>query len=95
MGLVAMKVLGGAPNNRDKYILPKEFYERAIRYAISVPGMACAVIGFKALSELEQLAQTIAHAKPLSDHEAYALAMAGLELSATAPWRSPYGTPLS
>jgi uncharacterized protein len=95
VGLVAMKVLGGAPNNRDKYILPEAYYERAIRYAISIPGMACAVIGIKNVSELEQLAHTITRVQALSNEEAHELAKAGLELAATAQWRTPYGTPLS
>jgi aryl-alcohol dehydrogenase-like predicted oxidoreductase len=95
VGLVAMKVLGGAPNNRLKYVLPEQYYERAIRYAVSIPDMACAVIGVKNVAELEQLAQTFKRARPLSDPEARQLAREGLALAALPEWRSPYGQPLA
>ena len=95
VGLVAMKVLGGAPNNQDKYIIPEKFYERAVRYAMSIPDMACAVIGVKNVAELAQLAQTIARAEPLSPEEALELAKDGLELAGFPQWRTPYGTPLA
>ncbi len=95
VGLVAMKVLGGAPNNRDKYSLPEELYEQSIRYAVTIPGMACAVIGVKTVSELEQLAQTFMRVKPLSDKEAHELSEVGRGLATTSQWRAPYGTPLA
>jgi hypothetical protein len=95
VGLVAMKVLGGAPNNQNKYLIPENFYDRAIRYAISIPDMACAVIGIKNVAELEQLAQAIAVAGSLSVEESLELAKVGLELASLPQWRTPYGTPLT
>ncbi|MCC6696606.1 MAG: aldo/keto reductase [Candidatus Hydrogenedentes bacterium] len=94
VGLVAMKVLGGAPNSQDKYIMPEDFYERAIRYALTIPNMACAVIGVKNIAELEQLAQTIAGATPLTGEESLELAKVGLDMANLPQWRTPYGTPL-
>ena len=95
VGLVAMKVLGGAPNNQDAYNIPQDYYERAIRYALSIPGMACAVIGIKNVAELELLAQTITRVEPLSAEESHELAKAGLELAGSPQWLTPYGTPLA
>ncbi len=95
VGLVAMKVLGGAPNNQNNYTVPEEFYERAIRYAVSIPDMACSVIGVKNLAELEQLAATVSRVAPLSAEEAHALAHAGLQLAGLPEWRTPYGLPLT
>lgn len=93
LGLVAMKVLGGGM--ADGCRLPREYYERAIRYALSIPGLSCAVIGLKDLHELETAARTVATARPLSEAEAHALAMEGLKLAGTSDWRQAYGTPLT
>ncbi|MBN1419518.1 MAG: aldo/keto reductase [Planctomycetes bacterium] len=63
LGIVAMKVLGGAPGK-----LAGDF-ERAFRYALSVPGVACALIG---VSNPEQVSRAVRAAKafrPLSDFE--------------------------
>lgn len=94
LGLVAMKVLGGRAG--EGFRLPAEMYEKAIRYALSVPGVTLAVIGVKNIPELEQAAKTIAALRPLTPEEALALAQEGLKLvGAEEGWRSPYGTPIS
>ena len=63
-GIVAMKVLGGAPNFSYRTpvpaFMPKEHIPDAIRYALSVDGVATAVIGF---NFVEQVHQAVAIAK--------------------------------
>ncbi len=96
VGLVAMKVLGGLPS-RDLlgYRLPEEHYENAIRYALSVPGIRCAVIGIETVAELRQAAQTVARFKPLSEKESRELNKLGRQLAGTKPWKEVYGTPVT
>ncbi len=73
----------------------EKHYEQAIRYALSIPGIAVAVIGLENISELEKAASVVASAQPLSPQESLELARVGLELSARPEWRAPYGTPLA
>src|SRR5205823_14441972 len=56
IGLVAMKVLGGNAGTAGGFKLPEDHYELAIRYALSIPGLAVAVIGLENVAELEQAA---------------------------------------
>jgi len=93
IGLVAMKVLGGAGRNLQGFRLPEHLYETAIRYALSIPDLSVAVIGIASVSELEQAARTVAEAKPFSPEEAYEAAKIGLELAGKRHWRLPYGPP--
>jgi aryl-alcohol dehydrogenase-like predicted oxidoreductase len=96
IGLVAMKVLGGASNQeRGGFLLPEDRYEAAIRYALSVPGISVAVIGMETIAEVEKAARTVANAQPLSAKEALEIARLGLEMSARKEWQAPYGTPLT
>ena len=95
IGLVAMKILGGTGKGGAGFRLPKEQYENAIRYALSIPAVACAVIGIENVEELEQAAQTIAHLKPLTEEESHQLAQIGLETAATPLWKEAYGAPLT
>ncbi len=94
IGLVAMKVLGGA-SGESGFKLPEEKYEQAIRYALSIPGIACAVIGLENVEELQKAAETVMRAEPLSEDEALALSKTGLDLSGQEAWRTVYGTPLT
>ena len=93
LGLVAMKVLGG--DYRKGYRVPAEEYERAIRYALSIPGLSCAVIGMKSAAEVEQAARTVTQAAPMSDEERLATYRRGLELASTKDWQTPYGEPMT
>ncbi len=95
VGLVAMKVLGGAVNQEAGFRVNEKHYEQAIRYALSVPGIAVAVIGLENISELEKAASVVASAQPLSPQESLDLAKLGLELAGTPEWKAPYGTPLA
>ena len=94
IGLVAMKVLGGAKGASGHH-MPAEHYESAFRYALGLPGCSCAVIGLENVSELERAAKTVAAAQPLSETEFTKLASVGLELSKTDPWPQVYGLPLT
>lgn len=94
VGLVAMKVLGGAAGGKG-FRLPEAHYENAIRYALTVPGVCTAVIGLENLAELEQAAKTVARAKPLSPEETHKLAEAGLALAGTDRWQTAYGRPVT
>jgi aryl-alcohol dehydrogenase-like predicted oxidoreductase len=95
LGLVAMKVLGGAPGTEGGYSVPQEHYERAIRYVLSLPSLACAVIGLENIPELEKAAAVVARNAPLSPDESRETARLGLELAATEKWHAPYGEPLT
>jgi aryl-alcohol dehydrogenase-like predicted oxidoreductase len=95
VGLVAMKVLGGAGPGEQRYRLPEEHYEKAIRYALSIPGLAVAVIGLENVAELEKATATVAHARPLSEDESRDLARVGLELAGQPSWKTVYGLPMT
>jgi aryl-alcohol dehydrogenase-like predicted oxidoreductase len=95
VGLVAMKVLGGAARDEGGFKLDEKYYEQAIRYVFSVPGIAVAVIGLENSAELEKAAAVVARAKPLSPEEDLALARIGLELAASPEWKAVYGMPLA
>ncbi len=95
LGLVAMKVLGGAGKGQAGHRLPTDRYEQAIRYALSIPGLSVAVIGLENIEELERAARVVAEAAPLSDEEALELARAGLELAGQEAWKAAYGLPLT
>jgi aryl-alcohol dehydrogenase-like predicted oxidoreductase len=63
IGVVAMKVLGGNPG------LLADDYDRAFRYALSVPGVACAVIGARSVQEVQRAVRAAKEFRPLTDAE--------------------------
>ncbi len=95
VGLVAMKVLGGAGAGRTGFRLPTERYGNAIRYALSLPGVHCAVVGIASTEELEKAADAVASFKPLSEDESHTLAQVGLALAKSQQWKTVYGTPIT
>ncbi len=95
LGLVAMKVLGGQHGPSKGFRIPGEYYESAIRYALSIPGCATAVIGMKNIQELEEAARCVMSFTPLTDEESHRLARLGLELARQEQWEAPYGRPLT
>lgn len=95
LGLVGMKVLGGAGPGNTGFRLPEDQYANAIRYALSIPSITSLVIGIENIAELEKAAAAVAHFQPLSDKEAHELARLGLELAARDPWKTAYGEPLT
>ena len=94
VGLVAMKVLGGGNRGTRSFKIPTETYEQAIRYAISLQGLSCAVIGMKSIDELEKAVDVVVNSAPLSNEEQFALSMQGLKLASTSKWRRIHGEPI-
>jgi uncharacterized protein len=92
-GIIAMKVLGGSPGMRydppQPGLLSGQHYTNAIRYSLSIPGVACAVIGLKDLAELYTAVETVTHFTPLSDEEQAPLAAAGRKLAVE--WGAHFG----
>ncbi len=95
VGLVAMKVLGGAVRQEGGFKMDEKYYEKAIRYALSIPGIAVAVIGLENIAELEKAAAVVARAQALSPEESLELARVGLDLAGRTEWKTAYGTPLA
>lgn len=63
LGMVGMKVLGGNPGKLS------DDFERAFRYALSVPGVACALIGVRTPDHVKQAVAAARRFKPLSEAE--------------------------
>ncbi|WP_165065960.1 aldo/keto reductase [Paludisphaera rhizosphaerae] len=95
LGLVAMKVLGGAKSPKGGFKMDDEHYERAVRYALSIPGLAVAVMGLENVAELEKAVAAVANARPLSTEEEQEIARLGLQLAASPQWKTAYGQPLT
>jgi predicted aldo/keto reductase-like oxidoreductase len=84
-GVVAMKVLGGAEKWAYDARTPGVFadhHEMAIRYALGLPGVACAVIGLSNETEARKAVEVARSFKPLSDDERTALLAVGQKLAA-------------
>lgn len=68
VGIVAMKILGGAQG--DGAILSDEpHYERAVRYALGIRGLSVAIMGIKSVAELEKAVATAQAYRPLAGAE--------------------------
>jgi uncharacterized protein len=63
LGVVAMKVFGGRPGAMAAD------YDRAFRYALSVPGVACALIGTKNADEVACAIRAAKAFRPFTDTE--------------------------
>jgi predicted aldo/keto reductase-like oxidoreductase len=85
-GIVAMKVFGGPPGWRYRNpvppIVPKERYADAVRYSLSVPGVATAVIGMLTPEQVRENAAMVRTFRPLSPDEAATLSEEGKALAA-------------
>ncbi len=68
MGIVAMKILGGAKGD-GAILSDPQHYERAVRYALGIPGLSVAIMGMKSVAELEQAVATVKAYKPLGRQE--------------------------
>ncbi|WP_337173799.1 aldo/keto reductase [Paludisphaera sp.] len=95
LGLVAMKVLGGVGRGEKGFKMDDEHYERAVRYAMSIPGLAVAVIGLENVAELEKAVAAVSRAKPFTPEEEQEVARLGLQLAASPEWKAAYGNPLT
>jgi hypothetical protein len=94
VGIVAMKVYGGAKNK--EYRNPKagahigdENVEMALRYAMSIPGVATANLGCHNEEQIRQNVEMLKRLKPLTDQEHQKLAAIGRQLAPE--WGPHYG----
>lgn len=67
IGMVAMKVFGGGIVTCK---MPEKLREASLRYCLSVPGVALAVIGMRTIEELEQNVAWVKAFRPLTEDEA-------------------------
>ncbi|MEM9158359.1 MAG: aldo/keto reductase [Verrucomicrobiota bacterium] len=94
IGLVSMKVFGGNKNN--EFYLPKEDYEIALRYTLSLNGLSTAVIGVNHMEHLDQLLETFRRVDALDEEEFIEVAQRGLELIKGDPkLKAAHGLPLA
>ncbi len=94
IGLVAMKVFGGPDGGVGKYRVPQEDYGNALRYALSLEGIASACLGVTNAEELEPILKHMENFAPLTEEEALELSMKGLSiLQKNESWREVYGAP--
>jgi predicted aldo/keto reductase-like oxidoreductase len=90
VGLVAMKVFGGAVSMKmSNSKLDAEHHDMAFRYALSQPGVACAVIGMATRDELLQNVERAKRFKPLTETEMAQILATGKQLAAN--WGAHYG----
>lgn len=84
-GVVAMKVLGGAPGfayrNPVPCYVPKERIRDAIRYALGLPGVATAVIGFNFVEQVREAVAVAKSYRPLTKAQRTELDAAGRKLA--------------
>lgn len=85
IGLIAMKVFGGAQNPPPSTVshsqMPAEYHDVAFRYALSQPQVSCAVIGMATHQELEENLRRARTFSPLSAGEARRLHNDGVLLA--------------
>lgn len=85
IGLIAMKVFGGAqhpaPTSLSHAQLPVEYHDLAFRYALSQPHVCCATIGMVTHRELEENIRRARTFHPLSSGEARRLSDTGAHLA--------------
>ena len=96
VGVVAMKVFGGAPNMNYKKQTPSALdaagdydHQLAFRYALGLPGVTMAVIGMYTEEELEKNIEWVRSLEPLTIQEERRLAQRGKELAGE--WGPHYG----
>jgi hypothetical protein len=96
LGVAAMKVYGGSPDMRyDKPVgsamtaRGETDHELALRYALSLPGVAVAVVGMYDALELERNVAWARGFRPLDDAERSRLEARGREVAPS--WGTRYG----
>lgn len=88
IGLVGMKVYGGAgpsPRQLSSRMLPTDQLDLAFRYALSLPGIACAVIGMATREEFRENLRRAKEFSALPAPEMQRLRTAGK------PWAQQWG----
>lgn len=88
VGIVAMKVFGGASKKAGSYANPKappeldlKHLEKAVRYALSTPGVTTANLGAHNKEQVRKNVEMVKKFKPLSSDEQTELAKLGKELA--------------
>jgi predicted aldo/keto reductase-like oxidoreductase len=85
IGLIAMKVFGGAqhpsPSTLSHSQMPVEYHDMAFRYALSQPHVCCATIGMATPRELDENLSRARNFRPLSVGEKRRLQDAGALLA--------------
>jgi aryl-alcohol dehydrogenase-like predicted oxidoreductase len=76
LGVIGMKVLGGDGQLADDY-------DRALRYTLSVPGVACAIVGVSDVSQVQRALKAAREFRPLTDAEMHETIELGKTLAAT------------
>lgn len=90
VGLVAMKVFGGSQgNNEHNSKLPLHHHQLALRYALSIPGVSCAVVGMKTVEEVQRNVDWVKQFAPLNEQERAQLD--GLGKTIAASWKDHLG----
>jgi predicted aldo/keto reductase-like oxidoreductase len=96
MGIACMKVYGGmkggfpaAAGANTGAMVPEELKQRAVRYALGLPGVATCVIGPHTVEQLRENAELVRSYQPLSDEEYDTLMREGQRLAAT--WKDHFG----
>ena len=96
VGIVAMKVFGGARKSTGSYENPDsppeldvEHLQAAVRYALSTPGVATANLGVHNIQQLHKNLELVKQFTPLSKEEQQQLAKLGRSLAAK--WGSHFG----
>ena len=83
LGIVAMKVLGGAegkgPGQKGK--LAPGHYETAMRYAFGIPGLSVGIVGMRRMSDLTSALSSVRSHKPFTPEELTRLGSRGKELA--------------
>ncbi len=93
VGVVAMKVLAAPQKGYGRPNPGKlaSYDELALRYALSLPGVTCAVVGMFAVEELKRNVAIVRNFKPLTAEEQRKLDEMGKRLAAA--WGPHYGDP--
>ena len=96
VGIVAMKVFGGPEGKSGSWgtrkalpMVGKENVALAIRYALSLPGVATANLGVHTADQLRQNVEIVKNFKPLSEEEKQKLLEKGKELAPQ--WGAHFG----
>jgi len=92
-GVVAMKVLGGVVGMKyhppQAGLLSRTHYANAIRYALSLSAVSCAVMGLKNRHELHQAVEAVTNFSPLTEVEQAALTVEGKKIAQE--WGAHFG----
>ncbi|MBM3237042.1 aldo/keto reductase [Candidatus Poribacteria bacterium] len=93
VGVVAMKVLGGAVGMKydqpTPALMPKEHYTNAIRYSLDLPGVTTINLGMGNRDEIIQAVEAVKNYTPLAESEKVMLDQEGQKLAQE--WGAHFG----